>query len=169
MRNPYRIAFHPDTDKLYVGDVGWYQWEEINSGGGGANFGWPFYEGGPNGNLPTIQYKDTDEAIAYYATNPDITAPLAALSHLDDGIDAIILGDVYSGNKYPQSLQGDLFFNYFGTGEIKHVSFDANGEVEKIDDFFDGPGFYIQMTIGPDGYLYYLDMATREIGRFVVT
>jgi len=56
LRNPFRATLRPGTGSpdptsgqpgsLYVGDVGWYSWEEINvSKIGGENFGWPAYEG----------------------------------------------------------------------------------------------------------------------------
>jgi glucose/arabinose dehydrogenase len=55
-RNPFRMNLKPgtgSTDKseanpgvLYVGDVGWNTWEEINVvNKGGMNFGWPIFEG----------------------------------------------------------------------------------------------------------------------------
>ncbi len=56
LRNPYRMTFRKgsgSTDPsegrpgtLYIGDVGWNQWEEINvCYEGGMNFGWPLFEG----------------------------------------------------------------------------------------------------------------------------
>ena len=30
LRNPFRFTFRPGTDELWVGDVGWDDWEEIN-------------------------------------------------------------------------------------------------------------------------------------------
>ena len=55
LRNPFRMTVNPATGEPYAGDVGWNNWEEINSGKG-ANFGWPCYEGGtadPGDNEPT--------------------------------------------------------------------------------------------------------------------
>ena len=50
LRNPFRITQRPGTDELWIGDVGWNTWEEINrviapSGATASNFGWPCYEG----------------------------------------------------------------------------------------------------------------------------
>jgi len=48
MRNPYRFALHPTSGMPYVGDVGWGEWEEINtpvSTTRSMNLGWPCYEG----------------------------------------------------------------------------------------------------------------------------
>src|SRR4029450_9358993 len=50
MRNPFRFAPRPNSDELWVGDVGWNDWEEINVltsvlDQNAENFGWPCYEG----------------------------------------------------------------------------------------------------------------------------
>ena len=56
LRNPYRMTLKPnsgslnaadgDIGTLFIGDVGWSTWEELNvCTGAGQNFGWPLYEG----------------------------------------------------------------------------------------------------------------------------
>jgi glucose/arabinose dehydrogenase/PKD repeat protein len=56
LRNPFRMTHRPDTGShlpadgdpgsLYIGDVGWNTWEELNiARTPGQNFGWPAYEG----------------------------------------------------------------------------------------------------------------------------
>ncbi|WP_345160612.1 PQQ-dependent sugar dehydrogenase [Pontibacter saemangeumensis] len=52
LRNPFRFTVKPGSGNatspgtIYVGDVGWLHWEEINvADKAGLNFGWPFYEG----------------------------------------------------------------------------------------------------------------------------
>lgn len=56
LRNPFRATLRPGTGStdptqgrpgsLYIGDVGWGLWEEVNvCYEGGMNFGWPIYEG----------------------------------------------------------------------------------------------------------------------------
>ena len=56
LRNPFRISIRPgtgstnpstgDIGEVFVGDVGWSTWEELNVVKvPGANFGWPLYEG----------------------------------------------------------------------------------------------------------------------------
>ena len=44
-RNPWRFWIDPQTDLLWIGDVGETTQEEITVGGKGANHGWPFNEG----------------------------------------------------------------------------------------------------------------------------
>ena len=50
LRNPFRFTVRPGTNELWIGDVGWNIWEEINRVVDGSdafveNFGWPCYEG----------------------------------------------------------------------------------------------------------------------------
>ncbi|OKL38396.1 PQQ-dependent sugar dehydrogenase [Pontibacter flavimaris] len=52
LRNPFRFTIRPGTGSatnpgnLYIGDVGWQDWEEINvATEPGLNFGWPLFEG----------------------------------------------------------------------------------------------------------------------------
>jgi hypothetical protein len=48
-RNPFRFTTRPGTNELWVTDVGWNTWEEIDRvldpTTGPANYGWPRYEG----------------------------------------------------------------------------------------------------------------------------
>jgi len=45
LRNPWRFWIDPETDLLWIGDVGEVTQEEITVGGKGVHHGWPFYEG----------------------------------------------------------------------------------------------------------------------------
>ncbi len=56
LRNPFRLAIRPGSGQagavgerhpgtIYIGEVGWYSWEELNVCRGGENFGWPAFEG----------------------------------------------------------------------------------------------------------------------------
>jgi glucose/arabinose dehydrogenase len=72
LRNPWRISFDRMSGDLWIGDVGEYQWEEINylpaNSVGGVNFGWSImegthgYDGTPQLNLrwPVAEYNHAD-------------------------------------------------------------------------------------------------------------
>ena len=49
LRNPFRFTLRPGTNDLWIGDVGWNDWEEIDRAPSPTsaltNFGWPCYEG----------------------------------------------------------------------------------------------------------------------------
>ena len=163
-RNPFRIAIDDVTGQTYVGDVGWSDWEEINAGGPGDNFGWPYYEGGNGAAIPTIYYKDTPEAQAFYNSNPDIADALLGLNHVDDGIDAIALGDVYYGDDLGAAYQGSLLYAHLGAGIVNAIIFDQAGEVSEIKTIATGYQYLVQIAEGPDGRLYYVDFDDGQVG-----
>ncbi len=76
LRNPFRMQLHAGTGShyiadgdpghIYIADVGNWEWEEFNLlKEGGANFGWPFFEG-----IDTLRtfFADTRENL--FAPNP---------------------------------------------------------------------------------------------------
>ena len=168
LRNPFRMEIDPVTGQIYIGDVGWSTWEEINTGGPGANFGWPYYEGG-NGvsSQQTGGYQDLPEAQAFYASGTPVVPSLVALNHAIDGINAIIMGTVYRGSLYPSSYQGDVFFNDFGQGIVRHLSYDEFGNPVGLEIFATGAQIVVQIKEGPDGSLYFVDLDDGRVGRWI--
>ena len=45
LRNAFGLAVEPRTGRLFINDVGGAQFEEVNVGARGANYGWPLFEG----------------------------------------------------------------------------------------------------------------------------
>ncbi len=167
LRNPFRMSFDSVTGRLYVGDVGWTRWEEINSAGPGANFGWPFFEGGNGTSVRTGGYQNLPEAQAFYGSGEIVVAPTLGLSHAATGINAVVAGAVYRGSVYPPEFQGNLFFNDFGQGIVSNVSFNPDGSVANVSTFTTGARFVVQIVQGIDGNLYYVDLDDGQIGRWV--
>jgi glucose/arabinose dehydrogenase len=166
LRNPFRFTVHPQTGQVYVGDVGWSQWEEINAGTAGANFGWPYYEGGNGTSLKTNSYKNLAAAQTFYASGQSVTPSIFALNHAADGIDAIVMGDVYTGTALPSKYSGDLFFNDLGNGIVRNANLDASGKVTSVETFATDAQYVVQIAQGPDGNLYYVDLDDGLVGRW---
>ena len=166
LRNPFRITVDPTDGQVYVGDVGWTQWEEINAGAPGANFGWPYYEGGSGESLRTGGYQNLSEAQAFYASGQSVVSSIFALNHSADGINAIVMGDIYRGTAFPEQYQGDLFFNDLGQGIVRNISFDESGNITSVDTFATGAQIVVQIIEGPDGSLYYVDLDDGLVGRW---
>ena len=167
LRNPFRMSVDSATGELYVGDVGWTKWEEVNSGDAGANFGWPYYEGGSGTNQRTGGYQSLPEAQAFYASGQSVTASKFALNHATDGINAIVAGAVYRGTAYPSEYQGNIFVNDLGGGIVRALQLDGNGNVTGSQTFTTGANIVVKIVEGPDGNLYYADLNDGEIGRWV--
>ena len=143
--------------KLVIADTGWFSWEEINSAGPGANFGWPFYQGGDNGVLVRSPgFEDLPEAAAFYAAvengTIEVTAAFRAFSHNnnDPGFQnqAITGADsVYTGSRYPAAFQNDYFFTDIVEGEVFSVDINDRREVQLI--FRTGAGYRDETGIAP--------------------
>lgn len=177
LRNPFSISF--DTEgRLFIANTGWDSWEAINMGGPGANFGWPYYEGGDNGvALQTPNFRDFPSAKAFYAGvangTSHVTPAFRAFSHNsgDPGyqVQAITGGAVaYTGSVYPAEFLNDYFFSDFSGGEIYTVDVNDRSALKFLLQRgpSDVPIDYIQ---GADGYVYYSNIVSGEIGRMLIT
>ena len=106
LRNPWGFAFDKQTGDLYIGDVGFVEFEEVNyqpaSSKGGENYGWVIYEG--------IHCKNPTPC-----SLTGITQPVAEYPH-SQGC-AVIGGPVYRGTR-STSMQGVYFYADFCTGRI---------------------------------------------------
>lgn len=168
LRNPFRITVDPSSGRLYVGDVGWTQWEEINAGAPGANFGWPYFEGGSMTNVRTPLYQDLAAAQAFYASGQVATPPILGLNHGATGINAVIAGDFVPNAIYPEVFRNTLLFNDLGQGIVRAIRFNASGGVETVTEFQSGARVVVQIVTGPDGLLYFVDLDDGIVGRWNV-
>ena len=112
LRNPWRMSF--DTaGRLWVGDVGVNDEEEVSIATAGANLGWPVFEG-------NLCYGGAAQCIA----PPDYTPPVATYGE-DEGC-AIIWGGQYRGAAVPQ-LAGAYLFGDYCSGRVWTLTPDGNG------------------------------------------
>jgi glucose/arabinose dehydrogenase len=156
LRNPYRAFYDAPSGRLYIGDVGgndkMTSLEELNQGEKGANYGWPDCEKGDCG-------------------KPLLTAAVYDYPH--SGRDACITGGfVYHGKQFPSSYVGSYFFADYTQNWIRRLTFDANGNVDKVynvepeDGSADGPyGDIVYLAEGPEGALYYVDLGYSDVGE----
>lgn len=165
-RNPFRFTINPETNEPFIGDVGWTQWEEINTGKG-TNHGWPYFEGGDGNSLRTNEYQDFPEAQTFYQSGVEVESSIFAFDHFgDDRMRAIIMGDFYDGESFPVTYEGALFFSGFERGNVYYLTFNADGDFESVDLFdTEVPGIS-QITTGLDSHLYYLNLFEGSLGRW---
>lgn len=159
LRNPFRFTINPNTNEPYIGDVGWTQWEEINTARG-ANFGWPYYEGGNGTSIPTGGYQELPEAQAFYDSGEAVTSSLYARNHSDGAI-AIIVGDFYTGDTFPDLYDNALFYSDFGDSTVRYLTFEESGV--EVNTFQDNISGLTQISTGVDGNLYGVDHTSGQI------
>lgn len=166
VRNPYGFGLHPVTHVPYFADVGWNDWEEINRGVAGGNFGWPCYEG--NGPQPGYQGVSGQCAGA-----TSVIAPIRTYSHstgdLSEGGTCIVGGDFYSGVAYPPTYQGSFFYADYSGNWIHRLVLDAGGGVLSALPFATGITGPTYVGQGPDEMLYYVSLPAVRCGASVTT
>ncbi|WP_424934623.1 PQQ-dependent sugar dehydrogenase [Amaricoccus macauensis] len=176
-RNPFAMSFDAEG-KFIISNTGWGGYESIFSGSAGANFGWPYYEGGDGGVLvPARGYEDFETADAFYAAvnagEIDITPPYRAFSHVYEDPGYQVQGiagsdDLIDSDALPESLQGYYIFADFVEGEVFAVSSDDRREIEYL--YTSQSGLApIHFKQGPDGSIYFVDVFGNYVGRYDIT
>jgi glucose/arabinose dehydrogenase/PKD repeat protein len=178
LRNPFRLTIRPGSGEVWVGDVGWNIWEEINRipspTAGVTNFGWPCYEG-PN---RQAGYEGTNLSLCeqLYGVANAVTAPLYAYRHADQVVPGDDCGSgsssisglaFYTGGPYPAEYDGALFFADYSRNCI-WVMFNppAPGSPPPTIATFDaGAATPVDLKIGPGGDLFYVDVAGGTVRR----
>src|SRR5258706_12801515 len=189
LRNPFRFTQRPGTNELWIGDVGWNTWEEIDrltspTGSASRNFGWPCYEG--NGPQPGYQSAGLTLCSSLYATPGSVAAPYYTYQHGHCAVNypgchaggASITGIAfYQGGSYPAAYNGALFFADHSRNEIWAMMPGANGlpDPANIKSFVgvDAAGgaacHPADLNIGPRGHLFYVDLEDGTIHRIIYT
>lgn len=157
-RNPFRFHVDPVDGALFVADVGWAQFEEIDRvDAPGQNFGWPFYEGHTAKNPPCTP-------------GPGVffTPPILVDDRRGENYASLVSGGVYrpaacSDCNFPSEYDGDYFYGDYYRGFIRRIHRDETGwsfapavagqpsEQDWGQDFVEVTDF----LVGPDGALWY--------------
>jgi PKD repeat protein len=178
-RNPFRIALRPGTPEIWVGDVGWSDWEEINVirnplGATVANFGWPCYEG--MGRQAGYEAAGLTMCATLYTQPTAVTAPFFTYHHAAPvvngetcsvGSSAITGLAFYRGGTYPAFYDGALFFTDYARGCIWVMFENATGVPDPGTRavFRSGAASPVDLQIGPGGDLFYADIVGGTIRR----
>lgn len=147
-RNPFTFAFVPNTNRIYVNDVGANEWEEINDVSVGENFGWPDVAGISDSH----QFKN----------------PVFAYSHGPGAKDetgcAISGGAFYNTSHptYPDAYTGKYFFIDYCSNWMRVLNPEDHTVTTFAKDLAPNP---VSLEVGPDGSLYYMSRWLRGIYR----
>jgi glucose/arabinose dehydrogenase/chitodextrinase len=144
LRNPWRFHFRPGTNTFYIGDVGEDDWEEVNAGQAGGNYGWPTYEGA----VPAAGYVN----------------PFYAYPH--NGVGASITGGCFVTNReWPAGYRDAYYFGDYVNNAVGRLVLNGNGTLNSAHDF-GAAASPVAFMEGPDGDLYYLSIGTGTLRKF---
>jgi glucose/arabinose dehydrogenase len=137
LRNPFTFSFQPGPGRMFINDVGAQQWEEINDGIAGSNYGWPETEGP--------------------SSDPRFRAPIFAYPHGSGSTSgcAITGGTFYNppNPQFPAAYVGDYLFSDYCNAWIRRLD---TGPGFPVVDFAGGTRDAVDLVVGTDGALYYL-------------
>ncbi len=182
LRNPYRFTVRPGTDEVWAGQVGWNTWEAIDRIGDPTkftNFGWPCYEG--NARQPGYDGANLTLCEKLYSSAGAVTAPYYAYQHSAHVVagDPCVAGNgaslsglaFYGGGAYPAKYDKALFFTDYSRKCTWAMLPGSNGlpDPAKIEVFASGGSGLVQLTTGPGGDLYGVDLVGSKIVRYVYT
>jgi len=148
LRNPYQFSFDRLTGDLWVGDVGFQTWEEINRIVRGGNYGWPIMEG--------------NHCLVGPCSPGDFERPVVEHLHATLGGDALAImgGYVYRGAAIPE-LWGRYVYGDFN-GNVWALRDDGAGDPEP-ELLTDGLGPLTGIAEDADGELYFLSSPIRRL------
>lgn len=173
-RNPFRLTVDADTGRIFVGNVGGAGFDEIQLVENDfVNGGWPCYEGDDIMSnhfwtRTTICQQlaaagDHDRPLFSYTRNDTITAgencPTGGLS-----VSGLALNRSGFG---PQNMHGALFFTDYTRACIWYLPRGANGIPDPANPqlFASDVGNLVDLSFGPDGALYGMDIVAGELIR----
>jgi glucose/arabinose dehydrogenase len=179
LRNPYRFAVQPSTGDIWTGDVGWNDVEEINrvrnpANSASPNFGWPCYEG--NARQGGYAPLGLSSCTALYNSSGAVTGPVFSYPHsgqtvAGDGCPtggSSLTGVAFNtGSRYPAAYTGALFFADYSRACIWAMQTDETGtpSPSKVSALITGAAGPVNLQMGPDGYLYYVDLGGGTVHR----
>ena len=187
VRNPFRFTVDPTNDNLYVGEVGWNTWEQLDvftptfaNADRDRNGGWPCYEGGDGVALVQPEYQTSPVTAstchtvytkAEGGTGVGAITPLYGYRHDEvpqEVGSAIVGGPKYTGtSNYPAQYDGMLFVGDFGRDSMKTVD-PVTGDAT---DFGTSGtwGSPVDIQIATDGNVAWLGIQSGELREIVYT
>jgi glucose/arabinose dehydrogenase len=182
LRNPFRITVRPGTNEVWIGDVGWNNWEEINRIVNPIdpvveNFGWPCYEGvsrqsgydSANLNICENLYAAGTNAVVQPYFTYSHSAKVVAGETCPTGSSSIAGLSFYTVGPYPASYDGALFFADYSRDCIWAMLRGSNGlpNPATIITFAAAAANPVDIQVSPTGELFYADFDGGTIRRII--
>jgi PKD repeat protein len=180
LRNPFRFTIRPDSNQLWIGNVGGSSQDEIEAlvdpkGSPVENFGWPCYNGTKR--FAPFDSADLNMCENLYAEPGATTQPY----YTHDRHQPVVEGETcpndqeslsgmafYNGGSYPAAYDGALFFADYSRNCIWTMFKGADGMPDPtniatfVDGGLDGSATPVDLEIGQGGDLFYVNISGRR-------
>ncbi len=158
LRNPWRWSFDRLTGDLWIGDVGQYDWEEVDfwpaGDNSGPNFGWRCREGVVAN--PGVSQSNCLGASAY-------DGPVSVHGHASPTSWCSITGGfVYRGSRYPH-LYGHYVFVDYCAGDFMTYAAGTNNDVDTL--LLTPTGGYAAFGEDAEGELYVANQQNGQVRK----
>jgi glucose/arabinose dehydrogenase len=186
-RNPFRFSVKPGTGAadpalgqpgtLYIGDVGWNTFEEIDvAPAGGIDYGWPCFEGFIGNNSYQLSTPVAHGCDTFGTPDNPMwpTRPIIEINHSDGSESTpqgptgatLIGGAFYEGARYPQAFLNGYFFGDYSYDWIKVAYTDPSDHLLSVADFGSGTNGPVDFLRDPaTGDIVYLAIYTGQVRR----
>jgi glucose/arabinose dehydrogenase/PKD repeat protein len=157
LRNPFRIPFKPGTNTFFINEVGQNiggDWEEINEGKAGADYGW-------NRNQGRTSDASTTNPVYAYEIGEEVNG---------NACRCITGGAFTPDDAYPSSYNGSYFFGDYTCGVLFKLAKNSSGNWTRST-FASGFGgsSLVELAFGPNPNggtsLYYTSFNGNKVGR----
>lgn len=136
-RNPFSMAIDQVSGRVFVGDVGSDQYEELNEVTKGSNYGWPAIEGKLTTQVPPANYVD----------------PIFAFNHVQGCAVSGVTRYLPTIQQFPPAYYGKMFVLEHCQGKL----FVVDPETGENELFGTGLPSCVNLLTAPDGSIYLLD------------
>lgn len=152
LRNPFRFSIDPDTDTLFIADVGENTWEAVYVGEPGADYGYPCYEADQPFRTCNPQPTGVVDPVLVYGHGSE-TPPVSGNS--------ITGGPVYRAGAFPLQFRDAYFFGDYVDGWIRSASVTADNELTNVQMFMPDATNVVDMIVSPSDCLTWV---SRSVG-----
>ena len=162
-RNPFRFGFDPQTDRLWIGDVGDLAYEEVDvvpAGDlSGPDYGWPDCEGTEPAGCPIAG--TVGPILTYSHNGMNVACPQPSNS-----LGTSITGGSFAGAPFFANA-GDYVFADFASNTVYLANVNGTrdgivGTPAAISTSAQGP---VDVITGPDGAVYYIAINGNSVRR----
>jgi glucose/arabinose dehydrogenase len=178
LRNPFRFTFRPATTELWIGDVGGNLAEELDvvdqpAGGTVPNFGWPCFEGAEphpawremgSDLCQRLQSSGQAGGPRWSYNRPSAVSPADRCVAGNSAISGLAF---YDGELFPTEYRGALFIADYARSCIWVMRAGPDGmpDPATVTSFHSAAVTPVDLHIGPDGALYYVDIWSGTLRR----